>query len=75
MDTDELASARKLLEKGLEPGGLGPHAVEEIPMTVPEGLSVLAFGIPSMAQKWVPRIREIAMDSACEWPYPIRTLY
>lgn len=60
-------SARNLLKKGLEPGGLGEYTVEEIEISEPEGMSVIAFSIPEMIKRWSNRIREIALDSACRW--------
>lgn len=66
-DVDEITSARNLLKKGLEPGGLGEYIFEEIKIGEPEGMSVIAFSIPEMIKRWSNRIREIALDSACKW--------
>ncbi|KAG8912440.1 hypothetical protein FRC01_005099 [Tulasnella sp. 417] len=61
---DEVTSARNLLKRGAEPGGLGEHRVEEILIEEPEGLSVIAFSLPDMISRWRDRIREAAIDSA-----------
>lgn len=65
-DVDEITSARNLLKKGATPGGLGQYRFEEIALEEPEGMSVIGFSIPGMVEKWKSRIREVAMDSACE---------
>lgn len=66
MDADEMESARKLLEMGSVPGGLGPYAFEAIEIPEPEGLSVLAMAIPAVGDKWGGRLREVAIDSTCK---------
>lgn len=71
---DEIISARNLLKKGAEPGGLGEYRVEEIPIEEPEGLSVLAFSLPDMLESWRDRIREVAMDSACTDSHQVPSL-
>ncbi|KIO32623.1 hypothetical protein M407DRAFT_51047, partial [Tulasnella calospora MUT 4182] len=63
-DVDEITSARNLLKKGANPGGLGQYCFEEIRFEEPEGMSVIGFSIPGMIEKWISRIREAAMDSA-----------
>lgn len=65
-DVDEITSARNLLKKGANPGGLGQYCFEEIRFEEPEGMSVIGFSIPGMIEKWISRIREAAMDSACK---------
>lgn len=66
-DVDEITSARNLLKKGSKPGGLSKYEVEEICITEPGGMSVIAFSIPEMIKMWGDRVREIALDSACRW--------
>lgn len=68
-DADEVVSAFALLQKAETEGGLGPNstAFETIDLDVPEGLSALAFAIPEMVDTWKGRIREVAIDSACEY--------
>ncbi|KAG8942368.1 hypothetical protein FRC03_003274 [Tulasnella sp. 419] len=64
MDADELTSARKLiLEKGKEPGGLGPFRFEEIPISAVAGFDVLAFSVPAILEQWKGRMREVLIDS------------
>lgn len=63
---DEVTSARNLLKKGLEPGGLGEYAFECLEIEEPEGMSVIAFSIPEMIKRWRDRIREVVLDSACK---------
>ena len=40
-----------------------------IPITLPteEGITALAFSIPSILQPWGSRIREVSLDSSCKY--------
>ncbi|KZV79202.1 hypothetical protein EXIGLDRAFT_661315 [Exidia glandulosa HHB12029] len=65
-DTDQLKSARILLENGRTAGNLGMYAVHPIDMAPEEGFETLAWALPDVMKSWQGRIREVSMDSAWE---------
>lgn len=65
-----MKSAKQILLEATVPNQVGPYALEEINIEIPEGLSGFGFAIPAMLEKWGSRIREIALDSACKWALP-----
>jgi len=52
----------------MEKGGLRNYKFEQIALMVPDGMSVLAFAVPKIIEKWKGQLHKIALDSACEDP-------
>lgn len=71
-DEDEVKSARILLEEAQASKGL--YQVQEIPLPDIPGYTVLAFALPNVIRQWGGRVRELALDSACECPCSIADL-
>ena len=63
---NQFDSALKLLKRA-ESAGLGPYAVESIPLPQHEGYEALAFCVPAMLEAWNIQIREVIMDSVCKF--------
>lgn len=68
-DPDEVKSAKILIEEASKPGPnqKGLYVVEPIPLHDEEGFTALAFSLPEILRQWGGRIREVALDSACEF--------
>lgn len=71
-DEDEVRSAWMLLEehRTLPSGGSlsGCYTVvEPIPIEEETGVTAIAFALPEILRQWGGRIREIQLDSACEF--------
>ncbi|KDQ14257.1 hypothetical protein BOTBODRAFT_110345 [Botryobasidium botryosum FD-172 SS1] len=64
LDSDQVLSAEKLLERGEEAGGLGAYSFKRISLDIPDGYSAISFSIPEMIERWGGRLREVAIDSA-----------
>ena len=73
LDVDEVLSAEKLLDEAHESDHFGKYRFDRIELDVPDGFSAIAFSIPEMLARWGTRIREIAIDSACEYRIDINT--
>lgn len=58
-------SATQLLEK-YETSGCGKYTVKLVNLSDEPGFKTLAFVLPDMLRRFGGRMREIAMDSACE---------
>jgi hypothetical protein len=43
--------------------------VEPIPIVEETGVTAIAFTLPEILRQWGGRIREIQLDSACEFDY------
>lgn len=70
-DADEMRSAKAILLEAGVPNRVGPYALEQIDVEMPEGLCGFAFAVPVMLEKWGSWIREIALDSACKGRAPM----
>ncbi len=72
LDPDPLISARKLLTNAtnthVERSGDLPR-VRTIEMSENEDYSCLAFSIPPILHDWSHRVKELVVDSACEYIY------
>jgi hypothetical protein len=73
-DEDEVRSAWKLLEEhrtsSSKSGGSSSGlymVVEPIPIEEETGVTAIAFTLPGILRQWGGRIREIQLDSACEF--------
>lgn len=68
-DENKVISARILIEeaskKGPGPGGM--YKVTPIPLNEETGFTAIAFSLPEMLRKWGGTIREISLDSACQF--------
>ncbi|KAL6303645.1 hypothetical protein BKA93DRAFT_329747 [Sparassis latifolia] len=65
-DGNELKSAKILLEEGCK-NSSGLYTVQPVPIASPPGLTTIAFSLPNILRQWGGRIRELAMDSTCEF--------
>jgi hypothetical protein len=72
-DEDEVWSAWLLLKEFQKPSPDRLYTVEPIPVEDEEkGITVIAFALPENLRQWGGRIRELQMDSACEFIiYPL----
>jgi len=65
---DEVQSAKVLLEEARkndhEKSGL--YSAEPIPLAREDGVMAIAFALPDLLRQFGGRIRELALDSACE---------
>jgi hypothetical protein len=66
-DEDELKSAKMLLEEARKPGKHGLYTVEPIPLHEEDGLTAIAFALPDILRKFGGRVRELSLDSTCEF--------
>lgn len=66
-DNNELVSSRVVIQESL--AGLDPGLSSAQPIPLPEepGILAIAFCLPHIIKKWDTWIREIAMDSTCEF--------
>lgn len=80
-DPDELKSARILLEEfgRSEPDpnmGKKPlYSVEAIPLQEDPGFTAIAFCLPQILREVGGRVRELSLDSACEFASPVSLVY
>ena len=66
-DQDEVKSAKIILEEARESGNHGLYKVEPIPLRDEPGFVAIAFALPDLLRKWGGRVRELSLDSACEF--------
>lgn len=66
-DKDEFTSAKILLEEAKVPGNHGLYTVQPIPLHTEPGMVAIAFALPDILRKWGGRVREVSLDSACEF--------
>ncbi len=66
-DSNELKSARILLEEACAAGqgGESLYGVEPIELPELDGFTAVAFALPEIIRQWGGRIRELALDSTC----------
>lgn len=65
-DPDEIKSAKILLEEAKKSNKPGLYTVESITLKEEPGVLALAFALPDILRQFGGRIREVALDSACE---------
>jgi hypothetical protein len=65
-DEDEVKSAKLLLEEAKTTGPHSLYVVKPIPLHSEDGIIAIAFALPDVLCQWGGRIREVALDSACE---------
>jgi hypothetical protein len=76
-DDDKLKSTRILIEEASKKDGptRGYARVENIPLHTETGYSAIAFSLPEILRKWGGRIRELSLDSACEYIINFHSIY
>jgi hypothetical protein len=66
-DEDEVKSANKLLREAAMLPETSLYQVVEIPLTERDGFTAIALSLPQALRQFGGKIREISLDSACEY--------
>lgn len=67
-DPDPLKSAQILINEASQPNAKHPsYQIESIPLHDEPGFTGIAFALPHILRKWGGRIREISLDSTCQY--------
>lgn len=70
-DEDEVKSAKILIEEARMSGKHGMYTVEPIDLELEPGITAVAFALPDVLKQFGGRVRELSLDSACEFEISI----